>query len=256
MIEITSRKNRIILDTLELHDKRGRDKSGLFFAEGTKLLGEALSAGIVPKRIFVTEQYLSRYGEDSLPDTEIYFVTNEVYDKITDENSPQGIFSVFEKPSIPLSDKASCILLLEGIQDPGNLGTLIRCAVAFGVRGVLSVGCADVFSPKTVRAAMGGIFKMSCMAFECIDSAVNFAHGLGSKTVAAALHEDSVSMDEVDTSTAVIMIGNEGSGLSDRALELADIKAIIPIENIESLNASVAGAIFMYDSMTKRKKNE
>ncbi|MBE6650487.1 MAG: RNA methyltransferase [Ruminococcaceae bacterium] len=254
MTEITSRKNRLILDALSLHEKKERDGRGLFFTEGKKLLGEALGVGVIPVRVFVTDGFLKANPDILRLECEIIKVTDEVYGKITDEHSPEGVFAIFEKMPISVSEDKSALLILEGIQDPGNMGTLLRCATAFGVRGVLTVSCADIYSPKTVRASMGAVFKMPCTAFENIDGAVAFARDMTDLVVATALHTDSVSIEEVDISHAAIMIGSEGRGLSDRAIELADKKIIIPIENIESLNASVAGAICMYTAMMKRKK--
>ncbi len=251
MTEITSRKNKTVLDALALHEKKNRDATGLFFTEGRKLLGEALSVGRIPVRIFVTDRFLSAYPV-KLPDTQVIKVTDEVYDKISDEGAPEGIFAIFEKKTVDPCNN-NCILLLEGIQDPGNVGTLIRCAAAFGVRQVLTVDCADVYSPKTVRSTMGAVFKVPCRAFGDIDSAIAYARPMTEGIVATALHSDSVGIDSVDTSRATIMIGSEGRGLSQRAIELSDKKVIIPIENVESLNASVAGAICMYDSMMKRR---
>lgn len=253
MTEITSRKNKLILDALALHEKKERDAEGLFFTEGKKLLGEALDAGIKPVRVFVTERFIGANPNVAELECDIIKVTDEVYDKITDESSPEGVFAVFEKASLPVSDKKSAVLILEGIQDPGNMGTLLRCAVAFGIKCVVAVSCTDPYNPKTVRASMGAVFKMPCISFGNIDSAVEYARELCDLVVATALHTDSVSIEEVDTSHAAIMIGSEGRGLSERAIELADKKVIIPIENIESLNASVAGAICMYTAMMKRK---
>lgn len=253
MTEITSRKNKLILDALALHEKKERDAEGLFFTEGKKLLGEALDAGIKPVRVFVTERFIGANPNVAELECDIIKVTDEVYDKITDESSPEGVFAVFEKASLPVSDKKSAVLILEGIQDPGNMGTLLRCAVAFGIKCVVAVSCTDPYNPKTVRASMGAVFKMPCISFGNIDSAVEYARELCDLVVATALHTDSVSIEEVDTSHAAIMIGSEGRGLSKRAIALADKKVIIPIENIESLNASVAGAICMYTAMMKRK---
>ena len=100
---------------------------------------------------------------------------------------------------------------------------------------------------------MGAVFKMPCRAFEDIDSAVEYGRRHCGTVIATALHPDSILIENADTSHAVIMIGSEGRGLSNRAIELADSKVIIPIDGIESLNASVAGAICMYDSMQKRR---
>lgn len=254
MIEITSRKNKTVLDALALHEKKTRDREGRFFIEGAKLFGEALSSGRKPLRVFVTEKYFALHPEVEELDTGVIRVTDEVFAKITDESAPEGIFAIFEKKNIKPVTELSAILILEGIQDPGNVGTLLRSAVAFGVREVITVDCADIYSPKTVRASMGAIFKIPCTAFSDIETAVDYARGVADVVVATALHADSVSVAEVNTATAAIMIGSEGRGLSERAIALADKKVIIPIENIESLNASVAGAICMYDAMLKRKK--
>lgn len=251
MTEITSRKNKTVLDALALHDKKARDSQGLFFTEGVKLFREALDNGVKPERVFVTDKCLD-LPELGRIDCEIIKVTDEVYGRITDESAPEGVFAIFRKTEAR-GGKAP-VLLLEGIQDPGNVGTLIRCAAAFGVGEVITVGCADIYNPKTVRSTMGAVFKVACRQFADVDSAVEYARAIVDTVVAAALQPDSVSIEDVDTSRAAIMIGSEGRGLSERAIELADKKMIIPMENMESLNASVAGAICMYDAMMKRNK--
>ena len=250
MIKITSRKNALVAFALALHDKKVRDREKLFFTEGKKLYLEGLEWMGKPKIVFVTEGYYEK-NPDITAD-EIYLVTHDVYEKISDEKSPEGIFAIFSKPEVKALKKSS-VILLEGIQDPGNLGTILRSATAFGVSEVLTVGCADVFSPKTVRSTMGAVFKISTRSFENVDSAVEYARGVSDKIVATALHPDSMPLEETDTSFATIMIGSEGRGLSERAVSLADEKVIIPMENTESLNASVAAAICMYHSMIKRK---
>ena len=253
---ITSRKNRKIIDAHALADKKTRDKTGLFAVEGIKLLNELISENVKLCEVYYTKGAYSRFHESidiAQKLCPVFEVTDEVYEKLSFEKTPEGVFAVFEKASLPVSDKKSAVLILEGIQDPGNMGTLLRCAVAFGIKCVIAVSCTDPYNPKTVRASMGAVFKMPCISFGNIDSAVEYARELCDLVVATALHTDSVSIEEVDTSHAAIMIGSEGRGLSERAIELADKKVIIPIENIESLNASVAGAICMYTAMMKRK---
>ena len=253
MIEITSRKNPLVLEVVSLHDKKARDEKGLFFTEGEKIFTEAVSADFLPERVFVTKDFLMSHPSllDGMSD--LYLVTDEVYSKMTDERSPEGLLSVFKKREIADVKRTSSVILLEGIQDPGNLGTLMRSAIAFGVRCILTVSCADPYSPKTVRSTMGAIFKIPVYSFTDIDDAVSFAREMTPTVIAATLSSDSISLYSADTASACIMIGSEGRGLSPRAIELSDTKVIIPIENIESLNASVAGAIMMYDSMMKRR---
>lgn len=252
MTEITSRKNGEVLFALSLHEKRSRDAEGLFFTEGKKLYDEGILSGNIPEKVFVTNAFLSKYGEAR--GEKIFLVTPDVYSKITDEKAPEGIFAVFKKPKFESPQKAP-IIILEDIQDPGNVGTILRTAVAFGVGEIVTVGSADVYSPKAVRSTMGAVFKIPVTAFSDIESAVCYARGKTDKVIAAALSKDSVLIDETDTSYAAVMIGNEGRGLSEKALSLADEKVIIPMINTESLNASVAASVFMYDSMMKRKKN-
>lgn len=251
MTEITSRKNAAVLAALALHDKRTRDAEELFFTEGRKLYLEGVSMGFVPEKVFVTGTFIERYPDVEARET--FLVTDEVYRKITDEKAPEGIFAVFKKPVFEKKDKAPTVIL-EDIQDPGNVGTVLRTAVAFGIGEVITTGCADAFSPKTVRSTMGAVFKIPVTAFENIDEAVAYAREKSDKIIAATLSHDSITIENADTAFAAVMIGNEGRGLSERAVSLADERVIIPMSNTESLNASVAASIFMYDSMVKRKK--
>ncbi len=249
MTEITSRKNGEVLDALALHDKKTRDAEGLFFTEGRKLYLEGVSMGFIPERVFVTRSFFEKRPD--VEAKEIFLVTDEVYRKITDEKAPEGIFAVFKKPVFEKKEKAPTVIL-EDIQDPGNVGTVLRGAVAFGIGEVITTGCADAYSPKTVRSTMGAIFKIPVTSFENIDEAVVYAREKSDKIIAATLSNDSITIGSADTAFSAVMIGNEGRGLSERAIALADEKVIIPMYNTESLNASVAASIFMYDSMVKR----
>ncbi len=244
---ITSRKNPMVQWAYSLRDKRVRDSEGVFFTEGKKLYDEGIMSGRVPVTAFVLKEYCEVKAE------ELYEVSPEVYDKITDEKSPEGIFAVWKKPEFDDNRKRSSVILLEELQDPGNMGTILRTATAFGVREVLLVNCVDPYSPKAVRSSMGAVFKIPVTHFDSIDEAVDYSRKITDSVIATALHTDSKDISDTDTAYATIMIGNEGRGLSERAVSLADVKAIIPMENTESLNASVAATVFMYDSMIKRK---
>ncbi|MBQ7898163.1 MAG: RNA methyltransferase [Clostridia bacterium] len=244
---ITSRKNPTIQWAYSLRDKKARDTEGVFFTEGKKLYDEGIMSGRVPVTAFVLKEYCN------IKAGEVYEVSPEVYDKITDEKSPEGIFAVWKKPDFIGERKKSSVILLEELQDPGNMGTILRTAAAFGVREAVLVNCVDPYSPKAVRSSMGAVFKIPTTHFDSIDKAVEYSRKITDSVIATALHTDSNDISLTDTAYATIMIGNEGKGLSDRAVSLADSKAIIPMENTESLNASVAATIFMYDSMTKRK---
>ena len=133
------------------------------------------------------------------------------------------------------------------MQDTGNVGTVIRTAMAFGIDAVICVDCADVYNPKTMRAAMGALFGMTTVICRDITQAVGFARRSCPKVYAAALSKNSISIDDADfSSPCAVIIGNEGNGLTDEAMALCDNNVIIPIsETSESLNAGVAAAIFM-----------
>ncbi len=254
--KITSRQNEIIKNTAALLKRSGRLEQSAFITEGMKLFVEAHSAGFVPRQVFVREDFLKT--EDgkifvSLNTCEKNFeVTGEVYEKLTDENAPTGLLCVFDKFALkPCRD--SVTLLLENMRDPGNLGTVLRSAAAFGAREVVGVGCCDLFSPKTVRATMGALFRIPFVSFDTLSEGLDYVRQSSDKVYAAALSERAVDIALVDTSRECVMIGNEGHGLSQEAIDASDGEIIIPIEAVESLNASTAASIILYDAFRKRK---
>ncbi len=271
MEKITSRKNSIITETAKLKMKKYRDASACFTIEGKKLFAEAVNAGLVPRQVFVCEDEIENIKLLS-DNSHTYVVTREVYEKITNEKSPQGIMGVFEchdnvirfddeqtksknfnKINEVFKFATNGYIIIENVQDAGNVGTVIRTALALGINAVLCVGCADLYNPKTMRAAMGALFKMPVIVCESTAQAVELCRRSCKKMYAAALAKDSISIDDTDFSQpCAVMIGNEGNGLSNEAISLCDGSVIIPIsEQSESLNAAVAAAIFM-DRMRRR----
>ncbi len=247
-IRITSRKNDTVKRVASLSTSKGREETGCFFTEGIKLYREAVSAGFVPTEAFVADSFSS---PDEIKAETLYSVTDEVYEKMSGQSAPEGLLCVFKKFTLT-PERDSCVLLLEEMQDPGNLGTVLRSAAAFGCRQVIGVSSSDVWSPKTVRATMGAIFRMPYVSFDSIDTALESVSGM--KIYAAALTSDAQDVADFDTSRACIMIGNEGHGLSEKALEKSHARIIIPISNVESLNASTAASVILYDAMRKRGK--
>lgn len=248
--KLESRGNAKIISACALCDKKNRDGKGLFFFEGIKLLGEAMREDVRLESVFATSSALEKYGEVfSSLDSDVYEVSEPVYEKLTRENSPQGIFCVAEKPS-PARESTGLCIMLDRLSDPGNLGTVIRCADAFGVEKLwLGEGCADVYGPKTVRAAMGSVFRVPteyCVLPEKI--AELKAGGFG--IYAAMLDESSQSAEKLDgTGKLGFVIGNEGTGVSDEVRAVCSGSVMIPMRKngAESLNASVAAAILMWE---------
>lgn len=265
MEKITSRKNALITEISKLKMKKYRDLLGQFIVEGTKLFFEAIKSGLEPIYVFV------RDDADNINLTQIeqyntFLVTGDVYEKITTEKSPQGILGVFCYASnvIRCDDEQSenenfnkinevfksvtnGYIIIENIQDTGNVGTIIRTALALGIDAVICVGCADIYNPKTLRASMGAAFAMKIVLCRDVKQAVDLVRINCSNVYAAALSKDSVSIYQADFSKpCAVMIGNEGNGLSQGAVSLCDKNVIIPIsQQSESLNAGIAAAIFM-----------
>lgn len=257
MIEsITSRKNPLISRLSKLSSKKERDEQQLFRLDGIKLFSEAVKSNIKIEYIFATAKMLELI--DTGIDAKVFEVTDEVISKLTEEKAPQGIVA-FARPfqtlpfpeTLPSSFNA---LLLSSIQDPGNLGTIIRTAYAFGVdRLFITPDCADIYSPKVVRAAMGTLFRQKITVANDLDTAKKLKE-LGGSVYAAALRENAMVVGNFKLPQKVCFaVGNEGHGLSDALINLCTGAVIIPMTpDCESLNAAGAAGILSWE-MRKSK---
>ena len=260
--KITSRKNPKIISACSLADKKGRDKSGLFAAEGIKLFKELLLEKVQRVRIFCTSAAIEKYSSDlACAECEIFEVTDEVYDKLSFEKNPEGIFAIAKKTKIYESASQTPgdggFVMLDRVQNPSNVGTVIRTASALGVsRILLGAGCADVFGPKTIRAAMGALFKVNICVTDDICREIENITASGAKVFAAALDETSIDVGKVSfLHDDCLLIGNEGEGISEKALGLCTQKVIIPMQqNTESLNAAAAAAILIWEKQKGAQK--
>ncbi len=257
MQQITSRKNPLILESAKLQDKKYRKKSGTFFIEGKKLFSEALAKKLeIVYAIFSQDAYPQYADCDfSFP---VYCVPNEVFLKISTEKSPEGVFCVlkdidfFHKRYIIYSSDSFSQrkFFICGVRDPGNLGTMIRCACALGIEElILSSDCADLYHPKTVRAAMGTLFCQKISICEKVEDSIALLRQNGYRVLAASLRSDSRNLDEVriDARTCFV-VGNEGHGLDPSVIDACDGSVIIPMKNdTESLNAAMAAGILMWE---------
>lgn len=242
--KITARENPIIKQTAKLLKSREeRHAQGLFLCEGAVMLEEAVRSGARIDKVFYREGIVLPVAPEG---AEIYEVSAGVLEKLSDVKTPQGIvFTV----AIPQNNtlRGAHIMALENLQDPGNVGTVIRTAEAFGVDSIALVGnVADVYSPKTVRSTMGSIFRLNICAMDQ-DAFFAQTRALELPVYAAALTDTAVPIGEVSFAKAAVMIGNEANGLSEKALDKCDKHVIIPINGIQSLNAAVAASIFMYE---------
>ncbi len=256
---ITSRKNPLVVQLSKLSDKKARDEEGLFRLDGIKLFNEAIKSGLKLEYIFASEKQLEKLSEEIFStEARVFQVTDEVLERMTDEKAPQGLIAVarsFDTLPLPTEiPKDFRALLLSSIRDPGNLGTIIRTAYAFGVdRVFISPDCADIYSPKTIRAAMGTIFRQSITISDEL-TAISRLRELGCEVYAAALGRDSRVLGKFELPSRVCFaVGNEGHGLSDEVIEASSGSVIIPmVEGCESLNAAGAAGILAWESLKAR----
>ncbi len=261
---IISRQNPTVVKLAALLDKKERKKSRLFRVDGYKLFKEAVECGAEIELIALSSDKADKYMSDAEKcGAKTVFLSPEVFSKITEEKSPDGIIAVvkyldkihktLENDDISaLAASGKRIMAFESMRDPGNLGTVIRSASAFGVDTlILSADCADIYNPKTLRGAMGAIFSREILICEDMPSSLARLSVKGRRVLAAILDNDAVAIDKAAiTERDIILIGNEGHGLSRAAVEASDISVIIPINTgrgVESLNAATAASVFMWE---------
>ena len=254
---IYSKNNAFIAETVKLKQKKHRNRTGLFYFEGAKLLKEAINSKYRDKirHIIATEHMFGHLAD--LEDFSITVVSGNVYEKITDEESAEGVMCVMEKPEpdVLLSYEKPAIALCS-VRDPGNVGTIIRTVDAIlDADIILSSDCADIYSAKTQRAAMGAIFRQNIKISENMAEDIASLKKNGYNIFAAHLDRNSQPIDEIDfgPKTAAIF-GNEGSGLDEGIAKICDGKMIIPIsKDSESLNVSIAAGIVLWEIRKKLK---
>ena len=252
METITSRDNAKIKYACAVRDsEKQRAADGVFFAEGPKLILE-LCKSCAPAAVYATEAALARTPALAALDGVTTRVVPHVAEKLAGTKSSQGVFALLQTPAPPthLLHSARRLLALEGVQDPGNVGTLLRSAAAFGFDGVLlGPGCAAPFAPKTLRASMGAAGRLPVLTVPDLPAALTALRGRGVTCLAAALYH-SRPLDEVGTDFPgglCLVIGSEGQGLTDAAVAACDAAVRIPMtELVESLNAGVAGSVLLW----------
>ena len=262
---ISSRQNPKILEAVALKDRKSRKEKGLFFFEGKKLLKEALARKVDLVSVFVRED--CPMPEDLPENCRVFCVSKSVYDKLTEEKSPEGLFCIAK--TLDKSQKFATIynsfdfskdlgrdlLMAVTMQDPGNLGTLVRTAAAFGINAlILTSDCADLYHPKTLRGSMGTLFDMPVYIADDPAAVVRSLRENGYAVYGSALDREASPLTELDLpEKTCFLLGNEGHGLPDELLAECTSKVFIPMtENAESLNVSAAAAVIAYSVYTKR----
>lgn len=245
---ITSRANPLISRLRRLNAKRSaRREEGAFCAEGPKLLAEAVKWGAQIETVVHTACLTLPELPQGVRRVE---VPAALLESVADTETPQGVLFVCRAPALKLPEvlTGGRYLVLDGVQDPGNVGTIWRTADAFGADGlILCGGCADPWGPKTVRATMGAAFRLP--VWECgLDDAAAALKRADIPLYTTALREDTEDVRAVDLSRSAVIIGSEGRGVSARALELCDKTIRIPMrERCESLNAAMAACAVLWE---------
>ncbi len=250
---ITSKDNETIKSIKKLKEKKYRTES--FIVEGIKMVKEALEQAEVEK-IIVSETFSNSDDFKSLnyDEQQLIIASDKVFEDLTDVVTPQGIIAVVKKSSnleIDYSDEF--VLALDGIQDPGNLGTIIRTADSANIKTILvSKDTVDAYSPKVVRSTMGGIFRTKVIEVENLAQTLNSFKDNGYKVVTTELSAEK-SIYDINYQKSVVVIGNEANGVTEEVSKTATEKVIIPmLGKTESLNAAVATSIMIYEYVRKK----
>jgi TrmH family RNA methyltransferase len=255
---VSSRANARVKQLRAAFQGHARLSGGLIAIEGDHLLEEALRSGMVLKTVFVSER---REVPRVVPrGVEVLRLTEDVLGSVVETRSPQGVAALLVPPVRALEDvfggsKAALILVAAGLQDPGNLGTLVRSAEAFGASGVLTTpGTVSAWNQKTLRASVGSVFRVPVVAVDASEMGALKRRGV--RLIAAVGADDLgvVAAREMDfTLPCALMIGNEGAGLPAEWMEMCDTRVTIPYPGaVESLNAAVAGSLLLYEASRQR----
>lgn len=258
MITSTSNQQMKKLSLLMKKAKERREQ-GLFVVEGIKMFREAPAEMLVS--VYVSEQFVSEPEHAALLSGVNYeVVADPVFRAVSDTQTPQGILAVVRMPHYSLDDvmqgKRTHLLLLESVQDPGNLGTMVRTGEGAGITGVImNRTTVDLFNPKTIRSTMGSIYRVPFVVADDFEAAIQELKQRGVFLYAAHLRGQK-QYDAPDyTGPTGFMIGNEGNGLSDEIADLADTYIRIPMEGqVESLNAAISASLLMYECNRQRRR--
>lgn len=259
MAMITSTANQQVKNVIQLAKKgKERQKQKAFLAEGIRIFAEMPKENL--KNVYVAESFWQKeLHREKLNGIKYETVSDAVFHKMSDTQTPQGILCIVRQPEYELKDllkgKQTHLLVLEGIQDPGNLGTIFRTAEGAGATGIILSGCADLFAPKTVRSTMGSICRVPFYITNDLKQTLHTLKEQGVLLYAAHL-KGQKDYDEFDYRKAsAFLIGSEANGLTEETARQADVYLRIPMcGKLESLNAAMAAGILMYEAGRQRRK--
>ncbi len=262
---ISSKTNDKVLEFAKLSNKKYRLLNKKFLCDGIKLFQEASSFGanisyiIIDNNAIFPDEIISEIKKCIDNGTKILCVEKHVFDKLTNENAPQGIITVcdfFERKhtfsaNVKNEDfSGKTLMILDSVRDPGNIGTILRNAVAFGIdKLILSSDCVDIYSQKVIRSSMGAIFKIEIQIVEDLSSSIEIIKESGRRVLAAAINDEALILGKDRVSRDdVVVLGNEGHGISPEIIDKCTNTIFIPMKgNTESLNVAMASAVLMWE---------
>ena len=260
MQTITSKDNELIKHIRKLKDKKYRDESNEYVVEGVKLVEEAVKENAKIKQIIVCEDTTRTYEIPThimleIAKYECISVSDKIFNIITQVTNPQGIMAIIEKnaQNAKIDYTQDIIVVLDDVQDPGNLGTILRTVDSIGLNQIIvSKGTADAFNSKVVRSTMGAIFRIKIIECENLEQTLKETQKNNFRIVVSSLQTKN-SLYDINFDKKVIIIGNEANGVSKEIQDMADEKAKIPmLGRTESLNASVAAGVVMYEYVRQK----
>jgi TrmH family RNA methyltransferase len=256
---ITSKDNETIKHIRKLKEKKYRDEYGEYIVEGIKLINEAIEEKQNVKTIIVCDncnkEALNQNSMYEVAKLDCIYVDEKVFNTITEVKNPQGILAVVEKQNKEkqINFNEDIIVVLDDIQDPGNLGTILRTVDSVGLSQIIvSKKSGDVYNSKVVRSTMGAIFRVNVIESENLKDTIKEIKKHKFNVISTSLDTDK-SLYDINLNKTVIVIGNEANGVSKEIQELSDTKIIIPmLGKTESLNASVATGIVLYEYVRQK----
>ena len=257
-IVITSKDNEKIKEIKKLKEKKYREETNLFVVEGIKIVKEAIEYDADIKKIVISNDAIGYEVDEEvlklIQKYEVMIVSQNVFESISDVKTPQGILAVIKnKENVKVDYNEDVIFILDNIQDPGNLGTIIRTLDAAGIKQlIVSNDTVDYMSPKVLRSTMGGAFRVNVIVADDLLNMIDEIKKNGFEVAVTDLATDK-SIYDVDYSKKAIVIGNEANGVSDEVKNKADIRVKIPmLGKAESLNAAVATSVIAYEYVRQK----
>lgn len=259
MVFIESKENNLFKHTKKLKERKNRNKSNKYIIEGFRLVQEAFKAKVSIDYLIITEDALGKMDEFFLDyiseDIKIYKINENLFKELVSTENPQGILAVINMNIMPLKANGNFYLLCDKVQDPGNLGTIIRTSHAAGVQGIIiTKGTVDIYNEKTIRSTMGSIFYIPIHYDDDNLSLVKKLKDEGFNLVVTSLDTDKDFFEEDLRGKVILTVGNEGNGVTEQVLDLADTKVKIPMPgNAESLNVAIATSVIIYEKVRQEK---